>query len=63
MNQPQDSYIKGRGAQINPANPFDSSHADTAGQIWHDDEEMLSLRQTQYLETHPKSIINKVDSP
>ncbi len=58
-----EDYIKGRGAQINPANPFDNNHLDQEGQVWRDEDEMASLRQTQYLETHPKSILNKVKSP
>ena len=57
------AYIKGRGAQINPANPFDDSIREHGGQVWFDEDEMSSLRTTQYLETHPKSILNKVDSP
>lgn len=56
-------YIQGRGAQINPPNPFDKTHYTHEGQIWHDPEEMLALRATSYIETHPKTIINKVESP
>lgn len=57
------SYIKGRGAQINPANPFEETIREHPGQVWNDEDEMSSLRKTQYLETHPKTILNKVDSP
>jgi len=56
-------YIAGRGAQINPANPFDKNHLESFGQIWNDEDEVRQLKTTSYLETHPKSIINKVDSP
>lgn len=53
--------MKGRGAQINTDNPFaahkkarhpDLNFSPPPGDI-----------QTQYLETHPKTILNKVDSP
>ncbi len=57
MNPPDD-YLKGRGAQINPANPFDSLVRDSERVI----DEDLSTK-TRYIETHPKTIINKVDSP
>ena len=56
-------YIKGRGAQINPANPFNSQFLEQSGQIWNDEDEYHQLQNTQYFETHPKSILNKVDSP
>ncbi len=57
------NYIKGRGAQINPPNPFSDSHLSHNGLHWYDEEEMQQHKTTEYLETHPKSIINKVDSP
>ena len=62
-DQSKDNYIKGRGAQINPANPFDKHHQEHGGQIWHDEEEMNALRQTQYIDTYPKTMLNKVTSP
>jgi DNA repair photolyase len=53
--------MKGRGAQINPDNPFSkhktASHPDLT--FSNPDTEV----KTEYLETHPKTIINKVDSP
>ncbi len=59
----RDSYVKGRGAQINPPNPFHDQIPEQSGPIWNDEDEDHKLRNTQYLETHPKSILNKVDSP
>lgn len=66
MSDPSKStpqYIAGRGAQINPANPFDSTFQEESGQIWNDEEELEGLKKMHNLETHPKSIINRVDSP
>ena len=56
------TYIKGRGAQIDPSNPFDNRVSDQ-GLKWHDDHEIQSKRRTQYLKTKAKSIINRVESP
>jgi len=56
-------YVKGRGAQINPPNKFHDHHYEDAGQIWHDDDEIRRLKHTEYIETHPKTILNKVPSP
>jgi DNA repair photolyase len=47
--------IKGRGAQINPSNPY--HHLDYGEKIG---EEPV---RTQYIKVYPKSILNKVDSP
>lgn len=58
MDLPQDDYLKGRGAQINPPNPFDTIVRDSARVI---DEDIST--KTKYLETHPKTILNKVESP
>ena len=53
--------MKGRGAQINPDNPYDkhikSKHPDL--NFTPPPEEI----KTEYLETHPKTLINKVESP
>ncbi len=53
--------MKGRGAQINTANPFDkltkAKHRDLTFSAPMDEI------KTEYLETHPKTIINKVESP
>ena len=66
MNNPKNdshSYVQGRGAQINPANPFHNEYREDNGQIWHDGEEIQGLKKTEYLETNPKTILNKVKSP
>ena len=49
-------FIKGRGAQINPANRFHKHHDDTP-------PEREDVLRTQYIEVYPKTILNKVDSP
>ena len=60
-------FIKGRGAQINPANRFLSQS--TEKDVEHlptDEERELLLSEnpaTKYIEVFPKTIINKVDSP
>lgn len=54
------AYIKGRGAQINTANPFSN---------WIYDEDPMANKeadehiQTDYIEVYPKSILNPVKSP
>lgn len=50
-------FQKGRGAQINPANPF-HQHNFESGPILEED-----FVPTQFMDVHPKSILNKVDSP
>jgi len=56
--------IRGRGALINTHNKFNKNSFEI---FWDDakyDEEILhENNQTQYTEVHPKTIINKVDSP
>ena len=37
----KEKYIKGRGAQINPDNPFNSYHSDHKGMLWNDEDEKL----------------------
>jgi len=61
--QEHKTFIKGRGAQINTANPYQNNHLDSAGHSWLDDEDIDLVTKTQYLTTHPKSIVNKVKSP
>lgn len=63
MNKETQPYIKGRGAQINTQNPFDQHQINTNGLLWHDQEEIEKIKKTEYLITHPKSILNKIDSP
>ena len=61
------SMIKGRGAQINPANRFlkaeNSHYYDDLPT--HEEREELALynAKTKIIEVHPKTIVNKVDSP
>ena len=53
-------FVKGRGAQFNPNNKFS---AYTEDRHLFDEEELEKIRNTDYLEVHPKSILNKVTSP
>lgn len=57
----KDKYIKGRGAQINTANPFHKTFSDQSN-VWYD-EDLVSYHKTKYIDTHPKTVINKVKSP
>lgn len=55
-------YISGRGAQINPSNPYENRTKSTEiDEIWNDEE--LPLIKTRIINTYPKSIVNKVISP
>jgi hypothetical protein len=54
------AYLKGRGAQINPPNPFDQLIYDTDPAINLDADEQL---RTEFIEVHPKTMLNKVNSP
>jgi DNA repair photolyase len=57
-------YIKGRGAQINPTSKYEKMVRDEQPLDWAlaaADWEEAELK-TQYLETHPKTILNKVGS-
>jgi DNA repair photolyase len=62
-----ETYIKGRGSQVNPGNRFDKY----TNEFYLDDlateEERLELltenAKTKYIEVFPKTIVNKVDSP
>jgi DNA repair photolyase len=57
-----DSYFKGRGAQIKPENRFLNSHYVT--QYFEGlDEPLLESPSTQIFFETPKKIVNKVDSP
>ncbi len=54
-------YLKGRGAQINPNNPYNKlqyvqEHVEGL------DEEFLRKEKTEVIYTYPKSIINKIES-
>lgn len=54
------AYIKGRGAQINTANPFSNHIYDENPLAGREDDESI---KTQYIEVYPKSILNRVKSP
>ncbi len=60
--QVKDQYIKGKGAQINPNNPFDKllKTVDTREHFSDFDRKEL---KTTYIESTAKSILNKVESP
>ncbi len=53
------AYLKGRGAQINPANPFLNLVYDSDPTVNLDEDEHLT---TEYIEVHPKTMLNKVAS-
>lgn len=57
-----EDYLKGRGAQYNPANPYLKQEY-VAAHIEGLDEPMLSNSATEYLTEHPKTVVNKVESP
>src|SRR6266850_4000866 len=58
----EDSYFKGRGAQIKTENRFLKSQV-VAQHIEGLDEPLLESPHTQLFHENPKKIINKVDSP
>jgi DNA repair photolyase len=55
-------FMKGRGAQFNPANPFRKAEYVTEHPEGLD-EPLLSNTPTEYYPEKPKTIINKIDSP
>jgi DNA repair photolyase len=57
-----EDYLKGRGAQYNPANPYLKQEY-VAEHIEGLDEPMLSNSKTEFFTEHPKKIVNKVESP
>jgi len=57
-----DTYIKGRGAQIKPANRFLQAHCVT-DHIEGLDEELQTQPLTQVFEEQARTIVNKVTSP
>ena len=59
---PIDNYKKGRGAQFNTKNKFETNEA-TREHIEGIDEWIEPVIQTQYIDVFPKSIVNKVESP
>jgi DNA repair photolyase len=58
MEDQEKPYLKGRGAQINPANRFESLIRDEIPIV---DPDISSA--TRFLDTHAKTILNKIDSP
>lgn len=57
-------FLQGRGAQINPPSPYEKLVRDEQPLDWAlaaDDWEDNNLK-TEYLETHPKTILNRVES-
>lgn len=60
----ENRMLKGRGAQINPTSPYEKTVRDQEPIDWAlalEEWETNELR-TEYLETHPKTILNKVIS-
>ena len=55
-------YLKGRGAQYNPTNPYLKQEY-VAAHIEGLDEPMLSNTNTEFLTERPKTVVNKVESP
>lgn len=64
MNLPnlEEKFLKGRGAQINPFNPFHKKNY-TEDHIEGLDEPMITDRETIFFTEYPKNILNKVESP
>ncbi len=62
MSETKDSYFKGRGSQINTHNKFARyQYVQEFMEVL--DEELLENHKTEIIYTHPKTIINKVESP
>ena len=54
--------VRGRGAQINPDNPYDNrTKSKESDEMWIDQD--LPVTKTRVINTYPKTIVNKVDSP
>ncbi len=62
MEEKENNYFKGRGAQVNPNNKFFRNQYSTE-HIEGLDEELLDDEKTEFIFTYPKTIVNKVDSP
>jgi DNA repair photolyase len=64
QSTPDTPRLRGRGAQINPPNPYEKHQHGASPVDWAlvaDEWESGELR-TQYIETHPKTILNQVKS-
>jgi DNA repair photolyase len=59
----KEQFIKGRGAQINPANKFHDWVYDENPVDWSEDPEENSTIKTTFTQVYPKTIVNKVNSP
>jgi DNA repair photolyase len=57
-----EDFLKGRGSQVNPNNKF-SKHTVVTEHIEGIDEPLIQNHKTEIIYTHPKTFINKVDSP
>lgn len=55
-------YLKGRGAQLNPKNPYQKLNLDTQAEDGLD-EALVPSSRTEFIIDRPKKIINKVSSP
>src|SRR5690606_2161068 len=62
MNDMNEEYFKGRGAQVNPNNKF-LERSYVQEYIEGLDEPFLISETTKVIATYPKSILSKVDSP
>ena len=58
----EEIFLKGRGSQINPFNPYHDRNL-TQEHFEGLDEEMISRRETQFFIEHPKKVVNKIESP
>ncbi len=60
----KNQFLKGRGAQINPANKYHKLVYDENPVDWEqmEPDEDINIK-TQIIEVHPKTIVNKVPSP
>ncbi|PRY04279.1 DNA repair photolyase [Pontibacter ummariensis] len=57
-----EDYLKGRGAQYNPANPYLKQNY-VAEHTEGLDEPMLTNSKTEFLLEHPKKVVNRIESP
>lgn len=58
----EEPFLKGRGAQINPANPYHRLVYDSNPIPPEEWEEGAQIK-TEFIEVYPKTILNKVNSP
>lgn len=62
LDQLQEEYLKGRGAQVNPNNKFFSNQY-VQEHVEGLDEPFLGVASTKIIPTYPKVILSRVDSP